>query len=1004
MASGTNIGTAYISIIPEMKGIQGTIAKGLGAERVGTDAGRELGEGIAKGASQSSSELMKSFGSVGDRIAFKTKASLGLAFDNVAKSAKDRIGGVASTIGERFKAVGQAISGSTIGKAFSSVAGIASAAFSKVTGTIRGVAQFAAEGFKGVASKVGAFLSPIASKVGEVFSKVGSVVKSGFDVVVKTRAAGAAAAAAGIGAVTVAAVNGFSEYEQLAGGAKQIFSNMDYGTIAADAQQAYKTMGMSANEYLESINQTGAAFKATMGDEKGYDTAKRGMQAIADYASGTGRNVGELNEKYAMITRSTSSYQSIADQFSGLLPATSAGFLKQAQAAGLLSDEYTSLTEVPIDEYQQAVTGMLEKGTESLGLTGNTAREATETISGSIGMLKGSWSNFVTELGKDDADIEARTSELVDSVIAVGENVIPRAVQIVGTLMTKVPEALAANAPRLMEAATTVLDGITGGAFSKVVEAVAPFAERIGTAAMGMVERFKPLAPVVQDIGGKLGGILMTALEAATSAFEFLAPIISSIAEAVLPLLATNIGTIGDAFDAALTLLEPVGEFFSDVLPPAIEFVGEILQGIADVVADVFGGIKDAADDAADFIRDPIGSIGKLFTGTGKTAQGTQKTVTKSFDAMGRSVKGTATSTTTSVSGSWKALDKATSSSFGAISTTASRQMGSAQTSATNAASTAASGVSKSWASMDSDTKSKMGAVATTVDTKTADAQRMAAKNSEQMRADLAAKYAAMAQKADSESAKVASKTDQNMRSANEKATAQAEKLRANLAGKFSSAATDASDKAGKIKSAWDKSYTMKVSASADTSKATSTLTTFRNSWNGYNISGTATNNPGSANSSLRGLWNDWNGSTFRFYSSASTYDADSSFASLYYKWNNSKVHFIASGGNAAGGIFSAAGAIVQKHARGFIADRPGRGVDITRHIAGEAGGEAIIPLTNKRYVRPFAETVASFIDGDDDGGVIVTGNTFIVRKESDIDAIGRAINRQADRQRRAAL
>lgn len=1060
MASGTNIGTAYISIIPEMKGIQGTIAKGLGAERVGTDAGRKLGEGIAKGASQSSSELMKSFGSVGDRIAFKTKASLGLAFDNVAKSAKDRIGGVASTIGERFKAVGQAISGSTIGKAFSSVAGIASAAFSKVTGTIRGVAQFAAEGFKGVASKVGAFLSPIASKVGEVFSKVGSVVKSGFDVVVKTMAAGAAAAAAGIGAVTVAAVNGFSEYEQLAGGAKQIFSNMDYGTIAADAQQAYKTMGMSANEYLESINQTGAAFKATMGDEAGYDTAKRGMQAIADYASGTGRNVGELNEKYAMITRSTSSYQSIADQFSGLLPATSAGFLEQAQAAGLLSDEYTSLTEVPIDEYQQAVTGMLEKGTESLGLTGNTAREATETISGSIGMLKGSWSNFVTELGKDDADIEARTSELVDSVIAVGENVIPRAVQIVGTLMTKVPEALAANAPRLMEAATTVLDGITGGAFSKVVEAVAPFAERIGTAAMGMVERFKPLAPVVQDIGGKLGGILMTALEAATGAFEFLAPIISSIAEAVLPLLATNIGTIGDAFDAALTLLEPVGEFFSDVLPPAIEFVGEILQGIADVVADVFGGIKDAADDAADFIRDPIGSIGKLFTGTGKTAQGTQKTVTKSFDAMGRSVKGTATKTTTSVSGSWKALDKATSSSFGAISTTASRQMGSAQTSATkaasgatssvskswqamasdtnaklgsvatttaskmgsaktsatNAASTAASGVSKSWASMDSDTKAKlgsvatttsakMGAVATTVDTKTADAQRMAAKNSEQMRADLAAKYAAMAQKAASESAKVASKTEQNMRSANEKATAQAEKLRANLAGKFGSAATDASDKAGKIKSAWDKSYTMKVSASADTSKASSTLRTFRNSWNGYNISGTATNDTSSAGKSISDFVGAWRWFNIPGTSTADTSSADSSLTKLYKAWDWSTIHFRTSIGNAAGGIAYASGAIVQKHARGFIADRPGRGVDITRHIAGEAGGEAIIPLTNKRYVRPFAETVASFIDGDDDGGgVIVTGNTFIVRKESDIDAIGRAINRKADRQRRAAL
>jgi hypothetical protein len=78
--------------------------------------------------------------------------------------------------------------------------------------------------------------------------------------------------------------------------------------------------------------------------------------------------------------------------------------------------------------------------------------------------------------------------------------------------------------------------------------------------------------------------------------------------------------------------------------------------------------------------------------------------------------------------------------------------------------------------------------------------------------------------------------------------------------------------------------------------------------------------------------------------------------------------------------------------------------VDITRHIAGEAGGEAIIPLTNKRYVRPFAETVASFIDGGDGGGVTVTGNTFVVRSDRDIASIAREINRQADRQRRAAL
>lgn len=852
-----------------------------------------------------------------------------------------------------------------IGSAYLQV--IPKLSFHSLSGSSKDAGQQAAQGFTGGFS-------------GE-FGKTSAALKKGFDLAVKAAVAGSTAAADGISAVTVAAIKGFSEYEQLAGGAEKIFDQMDFGTIAADAQQAYKTMGMSANEYLESINQTGAAFAATMGDQKGYETAKRGMQAIADYASGTGRSVDELNEKYSMITRSTSSYQSIADQFSGILPATSQGFLEQAQAAGLLSEEYTSLTEVPIDEYQQAVTGMLEKGTESLGLTGNTAREATETISGSISMLKSSWSNFVTELGKDDADIEARTGELVDSVIAVAENVIPRAVEIVGKVMTQVPAALAAHAPQLMQAVTSMLDSVTGGAFSKMVEAITPYAERIGTAVHGMMERFAPLAPVVSDIAGKLGGIFMTAVQGVTAGVENLAPIIATIAEHALPILSSALGVASDAFDAITTVMEPVGTFLSETLSAAIDWIGEKLEQLAEFVETCFSGIGEAADAAADFLKDPIGGIGKLFTGTGKEAQSTQKTVTKSFDGMGKSVGKSASSLSSNVSSSMKSMDKATSSAFSSMSTDASKQMGSMASTATD----------------------KMGKVASTVDSKTRDAQSKAAANSAAMQRDLAAKMEAIRADSDAKMAKLAAQTNAQMAAAKANAAKQAEAMRTSLSTSFNNAANDANSKAQSIKNAWDKSYTMKVNATADTSKATSTLTTFRNSWNGYNINGTATNNPGSANSSLWGLWNDWNGSTFRFYSSASTYDADSSFASLYYKWNNSKVHFIASGGNAAGGIFSAAGAIVQKHADGFIADRPGRGVDITRHIAGEAGGEAIIPLTNKHYVRPFAETVASFIDGGN-GGVDIHDCTFVVRQESDIAAIGRAINREADRQRRARL
>ena len=235
------------------------------------------------------------------------------------------------------------------------------------------------------------------------------------------------------------AFSNYSNFEQLSGGVEKIFDQANIAGIMKDAQDAYINLNMSANEYLESINQTGAAFAQTMGDQKGYDTAKQGMQAIADYASGTGRNVSELNDKFAMITRATSSYQSIADQFSGILPATSADFLAQAQAAGFLGTQYTKLTEVPIAEYQQAVSAMLEKGVGDMGLLGNTAAESTETISGSLAMLQSSWTNFTAELGKDSADMPARTGELVDSIVSVVENIAPRLLAFAENLFAAIP-------------------------------------------------------------------------------------------------------------------------------------------------------------------------------------------------------------------------------------------------------------------------------------------------------------------------------------------------------------------------------------------------------------------------------------------------------------------------------------------------------------------------------------------------------------------------------------
>lgn len=231
-----------------------------------------------------------------------------------------------------------------------------------------------------------------------------------------------------------AAINSYSEFEQLAGGASKIFDEMSQTKILDDARNAYKELGLSMNEYLAVINDVGATFAQTMGDEAGYEVARKGLQAISDYASGTGKNVDVLSDKFTMITRSTASYQSIADQFSGILPATSAGFLEQAQAAGFLEDSYKSLTEVPIAEYQQAVTDMLEKGVADLGLANNTVLESKTTISGSLAAMKAAADNFLVALVDDNADVGESFGVLASSVGSFLDNVIPKIWDFIGSL------------------------------------------------------------------------------------------------------------------------------------------------------------------------------------------------------------------------------------------------------------------------------------------------------------------------------------------------------------------------------------------------------------------------------------------------------------------------------------------------------------------------------------------------------------------------------------------
>ena len=421
------------------------------------------------------------------------------------------------------------------------------------------------------------------------------------------------------------AVEAYGNYEQLAGGAKKIFEGIDYSKIDKDAKKAYKELNMSANEYLEAINLAGASFAQTMGSTKGYETARKGMIAIADYASGTGKNINELNQKYQMISRSASVYQSIADQFSGILPQTSKDFLAQAQSAGLLEKKYKKLTEVPVAEYQEAVTKMIEKGVGSLGLLGNTAKESMSTITGSLAMTKAAWQNLLVGISDDSADFDELIDNLVESASAAGENLIPRIEKIIGgigktvekllpILIERVPAMISENAPSILSSISStatlifnslitylpsivsfgtklivnLVDGLIA-ALPQMVDAgvkiISELLTGLGSALPQILVKFVELIPqIVQALIDGIPELIQGAITFLTAIVDAIPEVVKAIAEA-LPQIVTSvvnglIEAIPVLIDGAIQLLMAIVDAIPQILPPLIEALPQIIDAL----------------------------------------------------------------------------------------------------------------------------------------------------------------------------------------------------------------------------------------------------------------------------------------------------------------------------------------------------------------------------------------------------------------------------------------
>lgn len=428
----------------------------------------------------------------------------------------------------------------------------------------------------------------VASGAGKMASAVG-----------KSIAAATAAGAAAVGAITTQAVQNYAEYEQLIGGVETLFKD-SAGIVEEYADNAYKTAGMSANQYMETVT----AFSASLLQSVGGDTeaaAKSADMAITDMAD-------NANKMGTSIESIQNAYQGFAKQNYTMLDNLKLGYGGTKEEMERLLADAEKLTGVKYDiSNLNDVFNAIHVIQTELGITGTTATEASSTISGSAAAMKAAWSNMLTGIADENADFDSLVENLVESVATFAENILPRievALQGVGKLVQKLapiiveqlPGLIDAVLPPLLDAVTSLIDGIV----AVIPELLPTLIEAFINAAMTILQSVLEMMPdiidaivesftiIIQAITDNLPMILDAIVQGLLLLVDAVSENLPQITEALVQGLITIVQAIIDNLplflDAFLQLLLSFTQAIIQAIPQIIAALPDMIVGIVQFI------------------------------------------------------------------------------------------------------------------------------------------------------------------------------------------------------------------------------------------------------------------------------------------------------------------------------------------------------------------------------------------------------------------------------------
>lgn len=428
-------------------------------------------------------------------------------------------------------------------------------------------------------------------QVSDISSKLGNGLKTA----AKVGTAAVAAAATGITALTTAAVNSYAEYEQLVGGVETLFGK-SADTVMKYAESAYKTAGLSANEYMATVTSFSASLLQSVGGdtEKAADYANRALTDMSDNANKMGTSMeliqnaynGFAKANYTMLDNLKLGYGGTKEEMARLIK-EAAAMTDVQKELGIAVDA----TDMSFGNIVNAIS-VVQK---NMKITGTTALEAGRTISGSVGSMKAAWENLLTGLADGNADIKSLIDDLVITIVGDGTeanlgvlgNILPAvemAINGIGTVVEKTAPIISEKLPGIVQDVIPSLLSASASLISGLVSAIPSLIQVLLQQGPIIIKDFaNSMMTTLPEIINVAKGIITTIIDGIVkNTPDLLSNGVKMLADFSAN-LRKNLGTIVDAgIDTLLKFVDGIVE----AMPDLIAYIPEIVSNIANIIND----------------------------------------------------------------------------------------------------------------------------------------------------------------------------------------------------------------------------------------------------------------------------------------------------------------------------------------------------------------------------------------------------------------------------------